>query len=98
MAASRCHALGRPAGGVYSAAFGSQPLSGGRARDAAGAEGRGFHHRTVSAGFTLNTDSIMAEFGLDYRLTNELTTVDGVLSGGALTTCRKAARRPLLAA
>ncbi len=38
----------------------------------------------VSAGFTLNTDSIMAEFGLDYCLTNELTTVDGVLSGGAL--------------
>ncbi len=38
----------------------------------------------VSAGFTLNTDPIVAEFGLDYALANELTTVDGVLDGGAI--------------
>jgi phosphoserine phosphatase len=38
----------------------------------------------VSAGFTLNTDPIMAEFGLDYVLANELTVVDGVLNGGAV--------------
>lgn len=38
----------------------------------------------VSAGFTLNTDPILAEFGLDYSLTNELTAVDGVLDGGAV--------------
>lgn len=38
----------------------------------------------VSAGFTLNTDPIMAEFGLDYCLANELTAVDGVLDGGSV--------------
>ncbi len=38
----------------------------------------------VSAGFTLNTDPIMAAFGLDYALANELTTLDGVLDGGAI--------------
>ena len=38
----------------------------------------------VSAGFTLNTDPIMAEFGLDYCLANELTSVDGRLDGGAI--------------
>jgi phosphoserine phosphatase len=38
----------------------------------------------VSAGFTLNTDPIMAEFGLDYALANELTVKDGVLTGEAL--------------
>jgi phosphoserine phosphatase len=38
----------------------------------------------VSAGFTLNTDPIMAEFGLDYALANELTAVDGVLDGGSI--------------
>lgn len=38
----------------------------------------------VSAGFTLNTDPIMAEFGLDYVLANELTTADGVLDGSAI--------------
>jgi len=38
----------------------------------------------VSAGFTLNTDPIMAEFGLDYVLANELTAVDGVLDGGSI--------------
>jgi HAD superfamily phosphoserine phosphatase-like hydrolase len=38
----------------------------------------------VSAGFTLNTDPIMAEFGLDYALANELTARDGILDGGAI--------------
>lgn len=38
----------------------------------------------VSAGFTLNTDPIMAEFGLDHVLANELTSVAGVLDGGAV--------------
>lgn len=38
----------------------------------------------VSAGFTLNTDPIVAEFGLDYALANELTVRDGVLDGGAI--------------
>jgi phosphoserine phosphatase len=38
----------------------------------------------VSAGFTLNTDPIMAEFGLDYCLANELTAVDGILDGGSI--------------
>ena len=38
----------------------------------------------VSAGFTLNTDPIMAEFGLEYSLANELTEVDGVLDGGSV--------------
>lgn len=38
----------------------------------------------VSAGFTLNTDPIVAEFGLDYALANELTSVDGVLNGGSI--------------
>ncbi len=38
----------------------------------------------VSAGFTLNTDPIMEEFRLDYSLANELTVVDGVLTGAAL--------------
>lgn len=38
----------------------------------------------VSAGFTLNTDPVMAEFGLDYVLTNELNTRDGLLDGTAI--------------
>jgi phosphoserine phosphatase len=38
----------------------------------------------VSAGFTLNTDPIMAEFGLDFCLANELLIEDGVLSGRAI--------------
>jgi len=38
----------------------------------------------VSAGFTLNTDPIMAEFGLDYALANELTSVNGLLDGGSI--------------
>jgi phosphoserine phosphatase len=38
----------------------------------------------VSAGFTLNTDPIMAEFGLDYCLANELTVSDSVLDGGSI--------------
>jgi len=38
----------------------------------------------VSAGFTLNTDPILAEFGLDYVLANELTVTDGTLDGGAI--------------
>jgi phosphoserine phosphatase len=38
----------------------------------------------VSAGFTLNTDPILAEFGLDYVLANELTVTDGILDGGAI--------------
>jgi phosphoserine phosphatase len=38
----------------------------------------------VSAGFTFNTDPIMAEFGLDYALANELTFADGVLDGGSV--------------
>jgi phosphoserine phosphatase len=39
----------------------------------------------VSAGFTLNTDPIMAEFSLDYALANELdVTEDGYLTGTAV--------------
>jgi phosphoserine phosphatase len=38
----------------------------------------------VSASFTLNTDPILAEFGLDCALANELTLADGVLDGGAV--------------
>jgi phosphoserine phosphatase len=38
----------------------------------------------VSAGFTLNTDPILHEFGLDYALANELTVVGGILDGGAV--------------
>jgi phosphoserine phosphatase len=38
----------------------------------------------VSAGFTLNTDPIFAEFGLDHVLANELTVADGILDGGAV--------------
>jgi len=38
----------------------------------------------VSAGFTLNTDPVMREFGLDHCLANELTTRDGVLDGGSI--------------
>lgn len=38
----------------------------------------------VSAGFTLNTDPIVAEFGLDYALANELTSADGILDGGSI--------------
>jgi phosphoserine phosphatase len=38
----------------------------------------------VSAGFSLNTDPIAAEFAIDHVLTNELTSVDGVLDGGAI--------------
>lgn len=38
----------------------------------------------VSAGFTLNTDPVVAEFGLDYVLTNELCVEDGVLVGTAI--------------
>lgn len=38
----------------------------------------------VSAGFTLNTDPIVAEFGLDHVLANELSCVDGVLDGRAI--------------
>ncbi len=38
----------------------------------------------VSAGFTLNTDPIVAEFGLDAALANELTAVDGILDGGSV--------------
>lgn len=38
----------------------------------------------VSAGFTLNTDPIMAAFDLDYVLANELSCTDGVLDGRAI--------------
>lgn len=37
----------------------------------------------VSAGFTLNTDTIMSEFGLDYCLANTLHSRDGILDGTA---------------
>lgn len=45
---------------------------------------RGVIVALVSAGFTLNTDPIMAEFGLDYALANELTADDGILDGGSV--------------
>lgn len=45
---------------------------------------RGVIVALVSAGFTLNTDPIMAEFGLDYVLANELTANDGILDGGSV--------------
>ncbi len=38
----------------------------------------------VSAGFTLNTNPIVAEFGLDAALANELTAVNGILDGGSV--------------
>lgn len=38
----------------------------------------------VSAGFTLNTDPVVAEFGLDYVLANELCVRDGILEGTAI--------------
>lgn len=38
----------------------------------------------VSAGFTLNTDPIVAEYGVDYVLANELVEADGVLTGAAV--------------
>lgn len=38
----------------------------------------------VSAGFTINTDLVAAEFAVDYVLANVLTSVDGVLDGGAI--------------
>jgi phosphoserine phosphatase len=38
----------------------------------------------VSAGFTLNTDPIAAEFGVGHVLANELTITDGVLDGGSI--------------
>jgi phosphoserine phosphatase len=47
-------------------------------------KGAGVAVALVSAGFTLNTDPILAEFGLDYALANELTVVDGLLDGGAI--------------
>jgi phosphoserine phosphatase len=47
-------------------------------------KGAGVIVALVSAGFTLNTDPIMAEFELDYCLANELTITDGVLDGGSI--------------
>jgi HAD superfamily phosphoserine phosphatase-like hydrolase len=38
----------------------------------------------VSAGFTLNTDPIAAEFGIQHVLANELTITDGILDGGSI--------------
>ena len=38
----------------------------------------------VSAGFTLNTDPIAAEFEIEHVLANELTVANGVLDGGAI--------------
>lgn len=38
----------------------------------------------VSAGFTINTDPIVAEYGIDYVLANELLAADGRLTGAAL--------------
>lgn len=45
----------------------------------------GVHVALVSAGFTLNTDPIMAEFGLDDALANQLGVgPDGLLDGSAI--------------
>ncbi len=38
----------------------------------------------VSAGFTLNTDPIAAEYGVDYVLANELIEEGGLLTGAAI--------------
>jgi phosphoserine phosphatase len=38
----------------------------------------------VTAGFTLNTDPIVEEYGIDYVLANELVQEDGRLSGQAI--------------
>jgi phosphoserine phosphatase len=38
----------------------------------------------VTAGFTLNTDPIVAEYGIDYVLANELVHEDGLLTGAAV--------------
>jgi HAD superfamily phosphoserine phosphatase-like hydrolase len=38
----------------------------------------------VSAGFTLNTDPVAAEFEADYVLANDLRVVDGILDGSAV--------------
>jgi phosphoserine phosphatase len=47
-------------------------------------KGSGVVIALVSAGFTLNTDPIMAEFGLDFALANELEVIDGRLTGRAV--------------
>jgi phosphoserine phosphatase len=48
-------------------------------------KGAGVIVALASAGFTLNTDPIMADFGLDYALANELgITPDGILDGTAV--------------
>jgi phosphoserine phosphatase len=41
----------------------------------------------VSAGFTLNTDPIAAEFGIEHVLANELNCQDGLLDGTAINHC-----------
>ena len=46
----------------------------------------------VSAGFTLNTDPIAAEFGLHHVLANELTIADGVWTAARSITCPRAAK------
>lgn len=38
----------------------------------------------VTAGFTYNTEPIVAEFGIDYVLANELAEQDGILTGLAI--------------
>jgi len=38
----------------------------------------------VTAGFTFNTEPIVAEFGIDYVLANELAQEDGALTGAAI--------------
>jgi HAD superfamily phosphoserine phosphatase-like hydrolase len=47
-------------------------------------KGAGVIVALVSAGFTLNTDPIVEEFGLDDSLANEITAWDGILDGGSI--------------
>ncbi len=50
----------------------------------AGLKAAGVRIALVSAGFTLNTEPIVAEFGIDYVLANELAAEGGVLTGHAI--------------
>jgi phosphoserine phosphatase len=49
-----------------------------------GLKSRGVAVALVTAGFTLNTDPIVAEYGIDYVLANELIEESGCLTGMAI--------------
>jgi phosphoserine phosphatase len=60
------------------------PYVPGAADFVAGLKAAGVVIALVSAGFTLNTDPVAAELGVDYVLANELGVTDGRLDGSAL--------------